>query len=117
MNRLLVCVAWVVVVLVFVGVVVVTCFATPFLVCDKPASSEQVLKYTGKVDGVAFETPYTVHPSGTVAIVYDMAPLNLTVVHSFSDIKACNALGCSDPAVSFQSPPKPGSPANIRFIN
>ncbi len=88
--------------------------AAPFLVCDTPTG--QVTKYTGTVDGTPFETPYAIHPSGA-AIIYDMAPLNLTLPHNFGDLRACNAIGCSDPAVSFTSPTKPVAPVNLRFVN
>lgn len=88
--------------------------AAPFLVCDAPTG--QVTKYTGTVDGTPFETPYALHPSGA-AIIYDMAALDLTIPHNFGAIKACNVIGCSDPAISFTSPTKPVAPVNLRFVN
>ncbi len=90
--------------------------AAPFLVCDKPLPNEQVIKYIGKVDGQPFETFYAIHTSGA-AIIYDMKSLDLTTVHNFSDIKACNDVGCSTPAVSFTSPKVPFSPLNLKFLN
>lgn len=88
--------------------------ATPFLVCDKP--TDQVDKYTGKVDGVSFETPFSLHPKGD-AIVYNMEGMDLTIIHNFSDIRACNVMGCSTPGTSFSSPTRPSAPVNLKFVN
>jgi len=90
--------------------------SSSFLVCDAPPASEQVIKYTGTVDGQSFQTPFSLHPAGK-AIIYDMKDLIDSTQHVFSDIRACNALGCSDPAISFVSPPRPAAPEGLSFIN
>jgi hypothetical protein len=93
----------------------ISVFASPFLGTDPYAPEVAVLKYTGRLDGVAFETPYgTFHSSGA-SVIYDLAGINLNVVHSFTELKACNAIGCSD-SVSFQTPIRPNPPAHLRIL-
>lgn len=90
--------------------------ASPYLVTNAYAPEVLVLKYTGRLDGVAFETPYgTFHSSGA-SVIYDLVGMNLNIVHNFTELKACNAVGCSDP-VSFQTPIRPNAPTNLRILN
>lgn len=95
----------------------VSVLASPFCVTDPYPPEVAVLKYTGLVDGVAFETAYgTFHPSGA-SVIYDLTGLNLGIPHTFSELRACNVAGCSEPAVSFQTPVRPNAPVNVRFVN
>ena len=90
-------------------------FASPFLVCEAYDVSVGVTKFTGTVDGVPFETAYSLHPTGP-AIVFDMVNMDLKVPHTFGDIRAWNVAGRSDPGVTFVSPIVPNAPLNLRFI-
>ncbi len=107
---------WFAVILIGILVGMNISYASPFLVCDPYPSEVAVTKITGTVDGQSFETAYSLHPTGA-AIIYDMGALNLNNPHNFGDIRACNPIGCSDPAISFTSPVRPSAPANLRFMN
>ena len=91
-------------------------WATPFLVCDPYESAVGVTKFTGTLDGAAFEKAYSLHSSGA-AIIYDMTGMNLNVSHIFADLKACNSVGCSDPAPSYTTPIRPAAPKNLKLVN
>jgi len=91
--------------------------ANPFLGCDAYDASVGVLYFTGTFDGTNFQTNYSLYtPNPLYAIVYDFAGVDMKIPHTFGNIKACNAAGCSDPGISFVTPVIPAAPANLRFI-
>ena len=83
----------------------------PYLVCDPQAD---VTEYQGIRNGVPFTTPYSLHASGG-AIIFDLQGLPSTEIEDFTEIKACNARGCST-VVTFVVPGVPSAPANIRLV-
>ena len=105
----------IILILAFILMLSTPVFASPFLVCDPYDVSVGVTKFTGTIDGVPFETPYSLHPTGP-AVVFDMVNMDLKVPHTFGDIRAWNVAGRSDPGVTFVSPISPNAPLNLRFI-
>ena len=88
-------------------------WAGPFLVCDSYPAGDQPIGFRGTINGVAFETPYALHPTDG-AIVYDCAALG-PEKWDFQNIRAYNARGESV-GIPFVWPALPGSPAGMRLI-
>ena len=88
-------------------------WAGPFLVCDPYPVDVQVQGFKGTVNGMPFDTPYALHPSG-VPIVYDCAGLG-PEKWDFVNIRAYNVRGESV-GVPFVYPSIPGNPAGMRYL-
>ncbi len=86
---------------------------SPFLVCDPYPADVQVQGFRGTINGVAFDTPYSLHSSGAT-IVYDCAGLG-PEKWDFINIRAYNVRGESV-GLPFVYPALPGSPANLRRV-
>lgn len=85
-----------------------------FLVCDPYAADDQIQGFRGTINGQAFDTPYSLHPSGA-AIVYDCSALG-PEKWNFQNIRAYNVRGESVPPVSFVFPALPVAPAKFRLL-
>ncbi len=84
-----------------------------FLVCDPYPADVQVQGFKGKINGVTFDTPYSLHPSGA-AIVYDCANLG-PEKWDFVNIRAYNVRG-EGVGIPFVYPALPGSLVNPRLV-
>ena len=87
-------------------------FAAPYLVCDPYPDESKPTRFEMLIDGQAQQTPYALHSTGA-AIVLDVGPLT-PGAHYITDLKACNARGCSDP-IPFTIPAAPGALSGPRL--
>ena len=88
-------------------------WAAPFLVCDAYPADVGVQGFRGTVNGVAFDTPYSLHASGA-AIVYDCAGLG-PEKWDFINLRAYNVRG-EGASTPFAYPALPGSLVNPRLV-
>jgi len=88
-------------------------WANPFLVCDAYPTDAEIQGFRGTVNGVVFDTPYSLHASGA-AIIYDCVGLG-SEKWNFVNIRAYNVRGESV-NVPFVYPALPGDPAMMRIV-
>ena len=87
-------------------------FAAPYLVCDPYPDDAKPTRFEMLIDGQVQQTSYTLHATGA-AIVLDVGTLTAGA-HYITDLKACNARGCSDP-IPFTIPAVPGALSGPRL--